>query len=49
MKQSLRYDKKATQGKLRWVLPTRLGKVVITDNVPEKLVQEMLRAYVRED
>lgn len=47
VKQALRYDKKATRGRQCWVLPVRLGKVIVTDRVPEKLVQEILCAYVR--
>jgi 3-dehydroquinate synthase len=35
-------DKKAAAGKLRFVLPTRLGEVVIVDDVPEVQVREVL-------
>jgi 3-dehydroquinate synthase len=35
-------DKKARAGRLRWVLPRRIGEVEITEEVPEKLVSEVL-------
>ena len=35
-------DKKRAGGRLRFVLPTRLGEVVIRNDVPEKLVEEAL-------
>lgn len=40
---AMRRDKKAVAGKLRFVLPTRLGHVQLFDNVPEQLVREVLR------
>lgn len=39
---AMRRDKKAMAGKLRFVLPTRLGHVQLFDNVPEDLVREVL-------
>ena len=33
-------DKKRAGGRLRFVLPTRLGEVVIRNDVPEKLIEE---------
>ncbi|MGL6096346.1 MAG: 3-dehydroquinate synthase [Fimbriiglobus sp.] len=39
----MRRDKKADAGKLRFVLPTRLGHVELVDGVPESLVAEVLR------
>jgi 3-dehydroquinate synthase len=38
----MRRDKKATNGRLRFVLPTRLGHVELVDGVPEPLVAEVL-------
>lgn len=37
-----RRDKKAAAGKLRFVLPTRLGEVKLVDDVPEALVRDVL-------
>jgi 3-dehydroquinate synthase len=34
-------DKKARAGRLRWVLPVRIGEVEITEDVPAKLVREV--------
>lgn len=34
-------DKKARAGRLRWVLPRRIGEVEITEDVPESLVREV--------
>jgi 3-dehydroquinate synthase len=39
----MRRDKKAAAGKLRFVLPTRIGEVRLMDDVPESLVREVLR------
>lgn len=39
----MRRDKKAQAGRLRFVLPTRLGHVELFDDVPESLVREVLR------
>src|SRR5262245_38151738 len=38
----MRRDKKAAGGKLRFVLPTRIGEVRMTEDVPETLVREVL-------
>ncbi len=38
----MRRDKKAAAGKLRFVLPTRIGEVKLVDDVPEPLVREVL-------
>jgi 3-dehydroquinate synthase len=35
-------DKKARAGRLRWVLPRRIGEVEITEEVPETLVRAVL-------
>jgi len=36
------HDKKRQDGKLRWVLPRAIGDVVVRDDVPSDLVQDML-------
>jgi len=41
--EAMRRDKKSQAGKLRFVLPTRLGHVELVDGVPESLVREVLR------
>jgi 3-dehydroquinate synthase len=38
----MRRDKKATDGRLRFILPTRLGEVKLVDAVPETLVRSVL-------
>lgn len=40
----MRNDKKNVAGKMRFVLPTRLGEVKLFDDVPEEQVREVLRA-----
>lgn len=40
----MRRDKKAVAGRLRFVLPTRLGEVGLCDDVPEPLVRAVLGA-----
>jgi 3-dehydroquinate synthase len=39
----MRSDKKNVAGRLRFVLPTRLGEVKLFDDVPEEQVREVLR------
>ena len=39
----MRLDKKTIGGKLRFVLPTRMGHVELVSNVDESLVREVLR------
>jgi 3-dehydroquinate synthase len=39
----MRRDKKATAGQLRFVLPTKLGRVELVEQVPEERVREVLR------
>ena len=38
----MRLDKKSESGRLRFVLPTRIGHVELVDGVEEPLVQEVL-------
>ncbi len=39
---TMRRDKKAAAGHLRFILPTKIGDVRLVDNVPESLVREAL-------
>ena len=41
---AMRRDKKNLGGKLRFILPTRLGDVQLFDDVPEEMVKEVLSA-----
>ncbi len=40
---TMRTDKKSVAGKLRFILPRRLGEVALFDNVPEEDVRAVLR------
>ena len=40
----MRTDKKAVGGRLRFVLPRRLGEVALFDDVPEDDVRQVLKA-----
>lgn len=42
----MRRDKKAVSGRLRFILPTRLGEVKLFDDVPDALVREVLGSQV---
>jgi len=44
---ALRYDKKFTHGRPRWVLPQRIGRVVVREDVPERLVSRTLARCLR--
>ena len=44
---ALRYDKKFIHGRPRWVLPTRIGCVIVTEAVPAALVKQVLSAYLK--
>ena len=46
VRRALRYDKKFIRGRPRWVLPTRLGHVVVTEGVPPRLVERVLKHYL---
>jgi 3-dehydroquinate synthase len=39
---AMRHDKKATSGRLRFVLPQRLGAVSVFDGIPEEDVRAVL-------
>ncbi len=43
---AMRYDKKFTQGSARWVLPTRLGKVVVREGVSADVVARVVAEYL---
>jgi 3-dehydroquinate synthetase len=40
----MRGDKKALAGRLRFVLPRRLGEVALFDDIPEDAVRQVLEA-----
>lgn len=40
------FDKKFIHGRPRWVLPTRIGRVTVTESAPPSLVRGVLRRYV---
>jgi 3-dehydroquinate synthase len=40
-------DKKAVGGRIHWVIPERIGKVTITDQVPMRLVETAFREVQR--
>ena len=44
---ALRYDKKFIRGRARWVLPTRIGRVVVTEGVPDAAVRRMVGDFLR--
>ncbi len=44
---ALRFDKKFLHGRPRWVLPRRIGRVVVTEAVPASLARRVLARYVR--
>lgn len=47
IRRTVRYDKKFTRGRMRWVLPTAIGRVIVTERVPERLVWRTMRAVAR--
>ena len=47
VRQALRYDKKFVHGRPRWVLPIRIGRVIVTEAVPEPLVRRVLSAVLQ--
>ena len=44
---TMRHDKKAVAGRLRFVLPRRLGEVALFDDVPESDVRHVLHEMIR--
>jgi len=47
IRRALRYDKKFVRGRPRWVVPVRIGRVVVTEAVPEAAVRRALAVCVR--
>ena len=45
--QAMRYDKKFLHGRPRWVLPTRIGAVMVTEQVPEAALRRILADHVQ--
>ncbi len=43
---AMRYDKKFIHGRMRWVLPIRIGAVTVTDAVPERLIRKAVSAHL---
>ena len=39
----LKLDKKVEEGKVNFVLPTEIGKVVVRNDVPEDMVREIIK------
>ena len=46
VRRALGHDKKFTDGRMRWVLPTRIGRVAVSDGVPPADVWRLARRYV---
>jgi len=44
---ALAHDKKVRHGRLRWVLPTRIGHVIVTPDVPPALVRAVVQERIR--
>lgn len=45
---TMRSDKKALAGRLRFILPRRLGEVALFDDVPEETVRDVLQTHAHE-
>jgi 3-dehydroquinate synthetase len=41
---AMRHDKKRRGKRLRWILPTAIGEVIIVDDVPDAVVHDVLVA-----
>jgi 3-dehydroquinate synthase len=46
---AMAHDKKATQGKIPFILPTRIGEVIVRDDIPPQLVRSAIRTLVAEN
>jgi 3-dehydroquinate synthase len=44
--QTMRSDKKSVNGRLRFILPRRLGEVALFDDVPETDVRQVLKEAI---
>ena len=49
VRRALAYDKKFIRGRPRWVLPRRMGHVVVSEAIPASAVERVLEAYVVEE
>jgi len=47
IRQALVYDKKFIHGRVRWVLPTRIGQVVVSESVPSSVMWRVIRQHVQ--
>lgn len=47
VREAMRYDKKARAGRLRWVLPVRVGQVQVTEHVRDEDVEAVLEELSR--
>jgi 3-dehydroquinate synthase len=47
--QAMKHDKKVTAGKIRFILPKSLGKVLLTDSVSLSLVEQILSGWKETD
>jgi 3-dehydroquinate synthase len=45
---ALAHDKKVAQGKIPFILPTRIGEVLVRDDVPPPVIRAAIRALVAE-
>lgn len=46
---AMAHDKKASQGKLPFILPTRVGEVVVRDDIPTTIVRAAVRTLLTEN
>ena len=44
--QTMRYDKKVQNGKIRFVLPRNIGQVFITDDVSPAMIEKVLEEMI---
>ena len=42
---ALQLDKKVKSGRVRFVLPTHIGKVLVTDQVPTDIITQVLSSF----
>ena len=43
--QAMQHDKKISQGRIKFILPKKMGEVFITDEVSPSLVEEVLQDW----
>ncbi len=46
LRKAMSHDKKWEKGKNRWVLPERIGRCVVREAVPERIVREAIRDFL---